>query len=325
MFRLKNSFNFGFGIADLGLEERTKGGELFRGFMILGLAFCVLFAGCAGRQTPKPEAVPTREVTDDLGRKVKIPLKINRAVSLAPNLTENIFAIGAGDKLVGVTTYCDYPAEAKNIQKVGDTRTPNMESIIALKPQIVFVSTASQMEAFTKTLEENGIVVFVTDPNSLEAIYRNLEQLADIFGTQDRAAQVTSEMKARLAAVREKVGNEPPLRVFVQISKNPLFIAGRESFITEMIEQAGAISVTRDVPAAYAPLSNETALAMDPEAIIIPAGAGNEDPHDLFRESAAVKNGKVFRIKNDLLMRPSPRLIEGIEQAARDLHPESFK
>lgn len=287
------------------------------------LAF--LLAGCSKPPAQPTEATPTREVTDDLGRKVKIPLKVNRAISLAPNLTENIFAIGAGDKLVGVTTFCDYPVEAKAIQKVGDTISPNMESVIALKPQIVFVSTASQMEAFTKLMEENGMAVFVTDPNSLDGIYKNLETLGEIFGTQERAAQVIADMKARLGAIREKVGNEPPLRVFVQISKNPLFIAGRESFITEMIEQAGAISVTRDVPAAYAPLSNETALAMDPEAIVIPAGAGNEDPHDLFRESAAVRNGKVFRIKADLLMRPSPRLIEGIEQAARDLHPESFK
>jgi len=289
------------------------------------LAISIVFTGCSKQSAQKKETIPTREVTDDLGRKVNIPLKVNRAISLAPNLTENIFAVGAGHKLVGVTTFCDYPAEAKSIQKVGDTINPNMESVIALKPQIVFVSTASQMEAFTKTLEGNGIAVFVTDPNSLDAIYRNMEQLGEIFGTQDRAAQVTAEMKARLSAIREKVGGEAPVRVFVQISKTPLFAAGRESFITEMIEYSGAISVTRDIPAAYMKLSDETALAMNPEAIIIPAGAGNEDPHDVFRESAAVKNGKVFRVKADLLMRPSPRIIEGLEEAARALHPNSFK
>ena len=285
----------------------------------------LLALGCAKAPKPEAEAVPTSEVTDDLGRKVKIPLKINRAISLAPNLTENIFAVGAGDKLVGVTTFCDYPAEAKNIQKVGDTLNPNIESIIALRPQIVFVSTASQMEAFAKTLEANGIVVFVTDPNTLEAIYRNLEQLGDMFGTGEQAARVTADMKARLAAVSEKVQYEPRARVFVQISRDPLFAAGRESFITEVIERAGATSVTRDLQAAYTRLSNETALAMSPEAIIVPAGAGNDEPHDVFKDSPAVRNGKVIRIKADLLMRPSPRLIDGIEEAARGLHPESFK
>lgn len=289
------------------------------------LTLGLVLSGCSKQSAQKNETIPTREMTDDLGRKVTVPLKVNRAISLAPSLTENIFAVGAGDKLVGVTTFCDYPPEAKNIQKVGDTINPNMESIIALKPQIVFVSTASQMEAFTKTLAENGIAVFVTDPNSLDAIYRNLGQFGEIFGTQDRAAQVKGEMKARLDAIRGKVGGEAPLKVFVQISKDPLFAAGRESFITEMIEYSGAISVTRDVPAAYMRLSNETALAMNPEAIIIPAGAGNEDPHEVFRESAAVKNGRVFRVKADLLMRPSPRIIEGLEEAARALHPNSFK
>jgi iron complex transport system substrate-binding protein len=298
---------------------------ILRKLALFLLAFSIVLTGCSKQSEQKKESIPTREMTDDLGRKVNIPLKVNRAISLAPNLTENIFAVGAGDKLVGVTTFCDYPAEAKNIQKVGDTINPNMESVIALKPQIVFVSTASQMEAFTKTLEGNGIAVFVTDPNSLDAIYRNMEQFGEIFGTQDRAAQVTAEMKTRLSAIREKVGSEAPVRVFVQISKDPLFAAGRESFITEMIEYSGAISVTRDIPAAYMRLSNETALAMNPEAIIIPAGAGNEDPHEVFRESAAVKNGKVFRVKADLLMRPSPRIIEGLEEAARDLHPNSFK
>jgi iron complex transport system substrate-binding protein len=292
---------------------------------VLVLIAALLALGCAKAPKLEAETVPTREVTDDLGRKVKIPLTINRAISLAPNLTENIFAVGAGDKLVGVTTFCDYPIEAKSIQKVGDTLTPNMESIIALRPQIVFVSTASQMEAFSKTLEASGIVVFVTDPNSLEAIYRNLEQLGYIFGTGDQAATVTAQMKSKLAAISEKVQYEPRTRVFVQISRAPLFAAGRESFITEVIERAGAISVTRDLQAAYTRLSNETALAMNPDAIIVPAGAGNDEPHDVFKDSPAVRDGKVIRIKADLLMRPSPRLIDGIEEAARGLHPESFK
>lgn len=294
-----------------------------RAVIIVIAAF--LAVGCTKGPMPETEAVPTREVTDDLGRKVKIPLKINRAISLAPNLTENIFAVGAGDKLVGVTTFCDYPVSAKDIQKIGDTRTPNIESIIALRPQIVFISTASQLEAFSKTLEENGIAVFVTDPNTLEAIYKNLEQFGDIFGTGDQAARVTAEMKTRLAAIMEKVQYEPRTRVFVQISRDPLFAAGRESFITEVIERAGAISVTRDLQAAYTRLSNETALAMNPEAIIVPAGAGNDEPHDVFKDSPAVRDGRVIRIKNDLLMRPSPRLIDGIEEAARGLHPQSFK
>ena len=126
----------------------------------VGLIIVLALVVCSGCRQPTteqtPATVPMRVVTDDLGRTVTIPVKITRAVSTAPSVTENIFAVGAGDRLVGVTTFCNYPEEAKNIAKIGDTMNPNMESIIALKPDVVFVSTASQIEAFLKTLEPKG-------------------------------------------------------------------------------------------------------------------------------------------------------------------------
>lgn len=291
---------------------------------LFALVMVALQIACAKTHAPV-ETVPTRELTDDLGRKVKIPVKINRAISLAPNLTENIFAVGAGDKLVGVTTFCDYPLEAKQIRKIGDTINPNMESIIALKPQIVFVSTASQIEAFTKTLEKNEIQVFVTDPNSLEGITRNLRQMGEIFGTSEKAEQLVKDMEARLAFIKEKTSAAPPVKVFVQISKEPLFTAGKDSFVTEMLGYAGAESVTRLVPTAYPRLSKESASALEPEAIIVTAGAGNEEPNEVFKDSLAVKNNRVLKVKADLLTRPSPRIVEGLEEAARLLHPDLFK
>ena len=289
-------------------------------------AFFILLTGCSRETTSKPpEAIPTREVTDDLGRTIKIPVKINRAISLAPNVTENVFAVGAGDKLVGVTTYCDYPAEAKEIKKIGDTITPNMEAIIALQPQIVLVSTASQMEAFTKTMEQNGIVVFVMDPVNLDGILKNLRQLGEIFGTVEKSEALVQGLRGRLDALRTKLNERGPIQVFVQISKEPLFTAGKPSFVTEIVEHAGAVSVTRDLPTPYPRISKETALAMNPEAIVVSAGAGNEDPNELFKDSTAVKGGKVFKVKADLLTRPSPRIVDGIEELARNLHPDSFK
>lgn len=298
--------------------------EIKKKIAIIVFAVVALQFACAKTQAPV-ETVPTREITDDLGRKVKIPVKINRAISLAPNLTENIFAVGAGDKLVGVTTYCDYPVEAKEIQKIGDTISPNMESIIALKPQIVFVSTASQIEAFTKTLEKNDIQVFVTDPNSLEGIIRNLRQMGEIFGTSEKAEQLVKNMETRLAFIKEKTSAAPPIKVFVQISKEPLFTAGKDSFVTEMLAYAGAESVTRLVPTAYPRLSKESATALEPEAIIVTAGAGNEEPNEVFKDTMAVKNNRVLKVKADLLTRPSPRIVEGLEEAAKLLHPDLFK
>lgn len=289
------------------------------------LLLCFLFAACKKENQPPPPATATREISDDLGRKVKIPLPVKRAVSLAPNLTENIFAVGAGEKLVGVTTFCNYPAEAQKIQKVGDTINPNMETIIALKPDIVFVSTASQIEAFTKTLEQQKIAVFVTNPKDLEGVYRNLYQLGEIFGTADKTRDLVEELKRRVAEVEARTENVSDVKVFVQISEEPLYTIGKDSFITEIINRAGGVSVTADVPTAYTLFSKETALALNPEAIILSDSEDNTEPNKVFVNSPAAKNGKIFRINPDIISRPGPRIADALEQIARDLHPESFQ
>lgn len=264
-------------------------------------------------------------MTDDLGRKVKLPLKIERAVSLAPNLTENIFAVGAGDRLIGVTTFCNYPAEAEKIPKIGDTMAPNMEAIIALQPQIVFVSTASQIESFTKTLEQQNINVFVTDPKDLEGVYRNLYQLGEIFGTQDETRRKIDALRRRVADIEARTATAADVKVFVQISKEPLFTIGADSFLTEIINRAGGFSATAQIPTAYPRFSKETALALQPEAIILSESDDNTEPNEVFKDSPAVKNGRIFKINADLLSRPGPRIVDALEQTAKDLHPESFR
>lgn len=265
-----------------------------------------------------------RQVTDDLGRTVSIPVKITRAVSLAPDLTESIFAVGAGDRLVGVTTFCNYPAEAKTIAKVGDTMNPNMESIIALKPDAVFVSTASQIEAFTITLEANGIAVYVTDPANIDDVFHNLERLADFFGTNDKLSSVLPDLKRRIGAVWEKVRDESKTRVFVQFSQEPLFTIGKGSFLNNVIIKAGGESVTANVETAFPKLSKETALVLRPDVILLSDSEDNPSANDAFRNSPAVKKGRVYRINADILSRPGPRLVDAMEEIARYLHPEKF-
>ena len=303
--------------------------------IIVVLAMLVL-TSCGGvkpanvaNTTGSQPVVTTRVVTDDLGRQVTIPVKITRVVSTAPSVTENIFAVGAGDRLVGVTTFCNYPEQAKSIAKIGDTMTPNMESIIALKPDVVFVSTASQIEAFMKTLEANGIAVYVTNPTSLADVFKNLRQLASVFGTTETAEKSISELEGRVGFVSHSVSNylasHKPERVFVQISNEPLFTVGRDSFLNSIIEQAGGKSVTTDVASAYPKLSKETASALNPDAIVLSESEDNKEPNEVFKNSPAVKNGRVYKVNADLLSRPGPRLVDALEQIARDLHPEKFK
>jgi iron complex transport system substrate-binding protein len=308
---------------------------------------CIALSAC-GRPSAESEnstidglakVVPMRIVTDDLGRRITVPTKISRAVSLAPSVTESIFAIGAGDRLVGDTTYCNYPAEAMAIQKVGDTLNPNMETIVALKPDVVFVSGASQLETFTNTLDRNGIVVYVMNPLDLDAVFHNLEQLGTILGTLDKSQNLIRELKDRETNVRTALGTFPyidetqaeyekrvaSVKVFVQISKEPLFTIGRDTFLNGVLSRAGGHSVTNNVPSAFPKLSKETAFALQPEAIILSDSLDNQEPNEVFKNSPAVKNGRVYKINADILSRPGPRLVDALEQIAKDLHPEKFQ
>lgn len=279
-----------------------------------------VLVNCKSVEQTAPVNIPTREVKDDLGRLITIPQTIDRAVSLAPNLTENIFAVGAGSKLVGVTTFCDYPAEAEKVQKIGDTINPNIETIISLKPQIVFVSTASQIENFTRTLEERGIKVFITAPNDFEGILRNLKQMGDVLGTAETAEKLIVDLQTRVKSVEDKIKDRPKKKVFVQIAKEPLFTIGKDSFITEIIERAGGESATKEIAQAYPKFSKETALALNPAAIILSESPDNTEPNEVFAKSDAVKNKQVFKVNAAWLARPGPRVVDAIELIAKDLH-----
>lgn len=290
-------------------------------FALSCLIFCAFFAtNCQIENTATQSDTNVREVSDDLGRKIKIPAKIKRAVSLAPNLTESIFAVGAGEQLVGVTSFCNYPAEAAKIQKVGDTISPNMETIIALKPQIVFVSTASQIETFTKTLENQNIAVYVTNPKNLDGVLSNLRNLGDIFGTAAQTEKLIGDLQKRITNVKDEAKGKNQTKVFVQISKEPLFTIGKESFLTEIIERAGGVSVTKNVETAYPKLSKETALALNPDAIILSDSEDNAEPNEVFATSAAMRNKRVYKINADLISRPAPRIVDALEQIAKYLH-----
>jgi iron complex transport system substrate-binding protein len=274
-------------------------------------------------------ATQTREVLDEAGRKVTLPLPINRIVSLAPNLTEIVYAVGAGDRLVGNTEYCDYPAEARKVAKIGDTMHPSVERIIALKPQIVLVSTASQLEVFTKQLDQQDIAVYVTNPHSLDEIFRSLTTLGEIFGNAEQASSVVADLRKRSDAVTTAIGNVTPVRVFYQVAGEPLYTIGREAYLTDLVRRAGGVSVTAEVPAAFPRYNDEAALNARPEAIILPTGGSmgtaNSTVAAPLRDSPAVRNNRVYKINDDHLSRPGPRLIDGLEALAHVLHPEAFR
>lgn len=296
-----------------------------RKFLVLIVLLSVLGVISCRKEVSKVEnKSETRQVTDDLGNKLELPNEVTKAVSLAPNLTEIIFAVGAGEKLVGVTTFCNYPKETEKIQKVGDTLKPNIENIIALKPDVVFVSTASQLESFAETLGKQGIKVFITNPNSLEDIYKSVEKVGEVLGKQDKANELVKELKKRVEEVESKTKDVDKTKTFVQIDKSP-FTIGKDSFLTTLIEKAGGTSVTKDNEKPYFKISKETALALNPEAIILSESPDNNEPNEVFKNSEAVKNSKVFKINADILSRPSPRIVDALEQIAKAFHPDKFE
>jgi len=294
--------------------------------LVILLSLLSLTVSCSRRSNQNAQQAPTREVTDEAGRRLRLPEKIDRIVSLAPNLTEIVYAVGAGEQLVGDTEYCDYPAAAKSVAKIGDTMHPSVERIIALKPQIVLVSTASQLEAFTKQLDQQNITVYVTNPQSLEDVFRSIQTLGDLFGHHDWTTTMVAELRTRAAAVEVATKTVKPVKVFYQVSDEPLYTIGRDAFLTDLIRRAGGVSVTADVPGAFPRYSDEAALAAKPEAIILPSGGAmataNSKAAPALKNSPAVLNNRIYKIDENHLQRPGPRLVDGLEEMARALHPE---
>jgi iron complex transport system substrate-binding protein len=302
----------------------------FKSLVLAVVLVCLALASFSCRATRAPgKSAATREMIDDAGRRVALPARVERVVTLAPNLTEIVFAVGAGERLVGNTTYCDFPEQAKSVAKIGDTLHPSLEKIIALRPQVVLVSTASQLEGFTQQLKDQQIAVFVTDPHDLEGVFKSIQQLGEMMGTTEHSSALVKSLRERTAAVENAVKTGPSVRVFYQLYEKPLYTAGHDAFVTDLIRRAGATSVTADVPGAWPKYSDESALAAKPDAIILPTGgsmgAANVNVAEALKTSPAVMNGRVYKINDDHLVRPGPRAIDGLEEMAKAIHPEAFK
>jgi iron complex transport system substrate-binding protein len=297
----------------------------------ISIALCLglFLSACSTRRNSTANDDSFHQITDEAGRNIKVPARVTRFISLAPSITEIIYAIGAGDGLVGRTTFCNYPPEAAKVEAVGDTLKPSIERIIALRPQVVFVSTASQLEAFTSELDAHNIAVYVTNSPDLDGVFRSIERISDLLGRRPQADELLKQLRARVATVEARVKPQPPVRVFYQVSDEPLYTIGRDAFITDLIKRAGGISVTADVPGAWPKYSAESALAAQPDAIILPTGGSmgeaNSKVAAALKRSPAVAHGRVYKVNEDHLSRPGPRSVDGLEALARALHPEVFK
>jgi iron complex transport system substrate-binding protein len=289
-------------------------------FVVLSL----FLSGCS-RQSPENQTI-RRTMKDELGHDVAVVAEPQRIVSLAPNITETLFALGLGQKVVGVTSYCNYPAEAAKITKVGDTLRPNIEQIITIRPDIVLVSTASQLEQFRAKLSQAGIPVFALKSGSLEEIFHSIETIGQITHRESQARDLVAGLRARLDGIKQRVAGKPRPKVFFIVGTEPLITAGRNAFITDLINIAGGDSISADVPTEWPTYSAEAAIARAPDIIILPGiQHGNEGQMKLpegLQVTPAAREGRAYQINDELIFRPGPRIIDGLEEMAKLFHPE---
>jgi iron complex transport system substrate-binding protein len=300
-------------------------------FLVLVIVLALL-AAC----TPPPKEVPpsTGEVTDQLGRVVKLDGIPQRIVSLAPSNTEILFALGLADKVVAVTDYCDYPSEAKEKPSIGGFSTPNIEELVALSPDLI-LATSIHEKRIIPQLEGKGITVFALNPKTLDEVLEAINLVGEITGEEEEASGLVAEMEHRIKVVTDKTGGLPEgqrPRVFYIVWHDPLMASGSETLQDDLIDKAGGINIARDLTG-YADISLEVAIAANPEVMI--AGGGHGSGEDLtfqfakteprLKDIDARQNNRVYMVDSDLVSRPGPRIVDGLEEFAEFIHPELFK
>lgn len=300
-------------------------------FHFLLCAACALTLACGKSAPPAVPPTPaTREVVDDLGRHIQVAARPSRIVSLAPSITEILFAIGAGDRIVATTSFCTFPPEAANTAKIGDTQRPDVERILALKPDLVLVSTASQLESISARLEALGVPTVVTTAKGVDGVLESIERIGVATGDAQAAAALAAKLRQRIEVVKAAVAGKPAPKVFAIVGNEPLFTTGKGTFLDDLIRLAGGVSITADETTEWPQYSAEAVIARAPDVMVVPSvthgfAAQDSGVPPSIAATPAVRNNRIIRIDGDLLMRPGPRLVDGLEQLGRELHPEAFR
>ena len=269
-------------------------------------------------------------VTDQVGRTLVVPENPTRVIALAPSITEIIYDLGQEKRLVGVTQYSTYPSEAELLPRVGSYVRLDIEKIVALKPDLCLATKDGNPKHIVDKIVSLGIPVYVINPQNLQQIMDTITRLGSLLHAEQTAAALVSDMEKRIRQVQARVKNRPDRpRVFFQIDAEPLFSAGTNTFIHELIELAGGINTTAG-EVSYPRYSWEDIIVLQPEIVLISSMAGGLAPEYLLNSwkkwslLSAVKNDQIFVVDAELFDRPTPRLVNGLEVIAAIIHPELF-
>jgi len=277
--------------------------------------------------TPNSE---TREVTDETGRSIRVPQSIHRVVSLAPSITETLYALGLQDELVGDSDYCDYPPDAQRKPKVGGAINPSIEAIAALHPDLVLVTKALNRLDTVRALEALNIPSYATDPHTVAEILSSTQHLAELLGVPQSGASITSDLQQRLAATQQRLAPFPPRRVLFVVWPQPLISIGKKTFIADALLYAGATSII-DSSQDWPQISLAEVVREQPEFLVFAESHASEAPPGIdslanlpgWRVLDAVKN-RHYALVSDAVNRPALRIVSAIESLAKQLHPEAY-
>jgi iron complex transport system substrate-binding protein len=267
------------------------------------------------------------EVIDETGRKVVVPEHPQRIISLAPSITETLYALGQDHKIAGDTEYCDYPPAAASKPHIGAVLNPSIEKIVALKPDLVIGAAEANRRETADQLARVGIPVYGLTDKSLDDVLKSIRDLGGLLDCQAQASALASSLELRVQAVERRVAGLPRPRVLFVTWYQPLITVGPGSFVADVIRRAGGVSISNDLAGEWPRVSLEAVLERNPEIILLPKSQAYtpslEDLKNLagWRDLSAVKAGHVYQIA-DTIIRPCPRLVGSLEEVAGILHPD---
>ena len=258
------------------------------------------------------------EAYDDEGTLIRLTAPAMRIISLAPSLTEILYAAGAGSKVVGVVEFSDYPPEARSLPVVGRHDALDLETLLALQPDLVIAWRSGSPRAAINRLRELGLTVYVAEPQDLDTVASHLDRLGTLAGTGTVASAASAGFRRQLQDLRTRYARREPVRTFYQVWDRPLITAGGKELINDIISLCGGTNIFRELSRVAPKVSVESVLSRDPQ-IIVASGMDQERPEWLdswrdWTELSAVRNGKLFFIPPDLMQRHTPRALEGAQR-----------
>jgi iron complex transport system substrate-binding protein len=267
---------------------------------------------------------------DEMGRKVKIPHPMKRIVSLAPSITEILFDLGLNEDIAGVTDFCDYPEAALNKPKIGGFVNPSMEKIVSLKPDLIIATRDGNRPETIQTLEDLGFSVYVTDPKGFDGVMKTIKDVGEVVGRGEESRRIARNMMIKKEYVVTLTQSLPKPSVFFQVGEAPMITVGRGTLANDLIRLAGGRSISENERMNYPIYSIETVISKAPEIIIISSMESKKNYLNLikmwqnWKSIPAVKRKAVYVVDSNLVDRPSPRIIEGLEAIVRMIHPEAI-